>query len=66
MEYLFRRFTASPECTRTIPVVQPEPISILHGLTFRDFAISPDGRMLAVVPPGKRNLLIFRCRRIRP
>jgi len=42
-----------------IPVVQPEPISILHGLTFRDFAISPDGRMLAVVPPGKRNLLIF-------
>ena len=47
-------------------MVQPEPISILHGLTFRDFAISPDGRMLAVVPPGKRNLLIFRCRRIRP
>lgn len=42
-----------------IPVVQPDPIPILHGLTFRDFAISPDGRMLAVVPPGKRNLLIF-------
>ncbi|HEY6129697.1 MAG TPA: hypothetical protein VIW23_16110 [Candidatus Acidoferrum sp.] len=42
-----------------IPVVQPDPIPILHGLTFRDFAISPDGHMLAVVPPGKRNLLIF-------
>jgi hypothetical protein len=47
--------------TRTdlIPVVQPEPIPILHGLTYRDFAISPDGHMLAVVPPGKRNLLLF-------
>jgi hypothetical protein len=42
-----------------IPVVQPDPIPILHGLTFRDFAISPNGSMLAVVPPGKRNLLLF-------
>jgi len=42
-----------------IPVVQPDPITILHGLTFRDFAISPDGRMLGVIPPGKRNLLLF-------
>lgn len=42
-----------------IPVVQPDPISILHGLTFRDFAISPDGGTLAVIPPGKRNLLLF-------
>jgi len=42
-----------------IPVVQPDPISILHGLTFRDFAISPNGGTLAVVPPGKRNLLLF-------
>ena len=41
------------------PVVQPTPISILHGLTFRDFAISPDGRFLAVIAPGKRNLLVF-------
>jgi hypothetical protein len=31
----------------------------LHGLTFRDFGISPDGHLLAVVPPGKRNLLLF-------
>ena len=42
-----------------VPVIQPDPIPILHSLTFRDFAISPDGRMLAVVPPGKRNLLLF-------
>jgi hypothetical protein len=42
-----------------IPVSQPQPIPILHGLTFRDFAISPDGRFLAVVAPGKRNLLVF-------
>jgi len=42
-----------------IPISQPQPISILHGLSFRDFAISPDGRSLAVVITGKRNLLVF-------
>jgi dipeptidyl aminopeptidase/acylaminoacyl peptidase len=42
-----------------VPVSQPTPISILHGLSFRDFAISPDGRSLAVVITGKRNLLVF-------
>jgi hypothetical protein len=42
-----------------IPVVQPDPVPILHGLTFRDFAISPDRRTLGVIPPGKRNLLLF-------
>jgi hypothetical protein len=42
-----------------IPVSQPVPALILHGLTFRDFAISPDSRFLAVVIPGKRNLLVF-------
>jgi dipeptidyl aminopeptidase/acylaminoacyl peptidase len=40
-------------------VVQPPPISILHGLIFRDFAIPPDGRTLALIAPGKRNLLLF-------
>jgi hypothetical protein len=45
--------------TDVIPVVQPDPVPVLHGLTFRDFAISPDGRTLAVIPPGKRNLLLF-------
>ncbi|HXN95880.1 MAG TPA: hypothetical protein VN879_15345 [Candidatus Acidoferrales bacterium] len=42
-----------------IPISQPAPISILHGLSFRDFAISPDGHSLAVVITGKRNLLVF-------
>jgi hypothetical protein len=42
-----------------IPVAQPTPVPVLHGLTFRDFAISPDGRSLAVIITGKRNLLVF-------
>jgi len=42
-----------------IPIAQPVPAPILHGLTFRDFAISPDGRFLAVIIPGKRSLLVF-------
>jgi hypothetical protein len=42
-----------------IPVIQPDAVPILHGLTFRDFAISPDGHTLGVIPPGKRNLLLF-------
>jgi dipeptidyl aminopeptidase/acylaminoacyl peptidase len=41
------------------PVTRPAPVSLFHGLTFRDFTISPDGRFLAVIAPGKRNLLIF-------
>jgi dipeptidyl aminopeptidase/acylaminoacyl peptidase len=40
------------------PVTQPALIPVLHGLTFRDFAITPDGK-LAVIAPGKRNLLVF-------
>jgi len=48
-----------PSPAAPIPVAQPTPIPILHDLTFRDFAISPDGRFLAVSPPGKRNLLVF-------
>src|SRR5215472_7796267 len=44
---------------KEIPVSQPTPVSVLHGLTFREFSISADGRSLAVVVPGKRNLLVF-------
>ena len=40
------------------PVTQPALIPILHDLTFRDFAITPDGK-LAVIALGKRNLLVF-------
>jgi len=32
---------------------------ILHDLEFRQFDISPDGKLLAVVEPGKRNLLVY-------
>ena len=42
-----------------IPVSQPLPVPVFHGISFREFAISPDGRLLAVVVPGKRSLLIF-------
>ena len=42
-----------------IPIQQPTPIPVLHGLSFRDFAISPDGRSIAVIIPGKRSLLVF-------
>jgi hypothetical protein len=44
---------------KAVPLTQPTPRPVLHGLTFRDFAISPDGRFLAVSPPGKRNVLIY-------
>jgi hypothetical protein len=50
---------AAPSPGHDLAVSEPQAISILHGLSFRDFAISPDGRSLAVVAPGKRNLLVF-------
>ena len=42
-----------------IPVSEPDPNILLHGLTIREYALSPDGRSLAIVLPGKRNLQIF-------
>jgi dipeptidyl aminopeptidase/acylaminoacyl peptidase len=44
---------------KEIPVSQPLPSPVFRGISFRDFAISPDGRFLAVVIPGKRSLLVF-------
>jgi WD40 repeat protein len=44
---------------KEISVSQPTPVPVLHGITFREFSISDDGRSLAVVVPGKRNLLVF-------
>ncbi len=44
---------------KEVPIIEPTPQPILHGITFREFAISPDGRFLGVVLPGKRNLEIF-------
>jgi dipeptidyl aminopeptidase/acylaminoacyl peptidase len=46
--------------SKDAPVVtQPTPLAVLHGLTFREFAISPDGRFLAVVAIGRRNLAVY-------
>jgi len=44
---------------QTPPVAEPEPRLLLHGLTIREYGLSPDGRFLAVVLPGKRNLQVF-------
>jgi len=42
-----------------IPVTEPTPMPVLRGYLFRDFAISPDGRSLAGVITGRRNLFVF-------
>jgi hypothetical protein len=39
--------------------VEIAPRSILHDLEFRQFELSPDGKFLGVVEPGKRNLLVY-------
>ncbi len=44
---------------KEVPILQPTPQPIFRGLSFREFNISPDGRFLAVVLPGKRNLELF-------
>jgi WD40 repeat protein len=50
--------TAHP-AGQSVPVSDTSFTPILHGLAYRDFAISPDGRFLAVIPPGKRNLAVY-------
>jgi dipeptidyl aminopeptidase/acylaminoacyl peptidase len=45
--------------TATIPVSQPAPVPFFRGNTIRDFAISPDGHFLGVIPPGRRNLSVY-------
>ena len=44
---------------QTVPVAEPEPRQLLHGLAVREYGLSADGRFLAVVLPGKRNLQVF-------
>ena len=44
---------------QAIPVLEPEPRQLLHGLAIREYALSADGRYLAIVHPGKRNLQVF-------
>ncbi len=55
--------TAEPVAVKSVSSSQPIPEAeaqpVLHGVTFRDFQISPDGRFLAVIQVGKRNLLVY-------
>lgn len=51
--------TASSTDKDAPAIAQPTPIPIFRGLTFREFAISPDGRFLAVIAPGRRNLAVY-------
>jgi len=44
---------------QSIPISEPTPRMLLHGLTVREFGLSQDGRYLAIVLPGRRNLQIF-------
>jgi dipeptidyl aminopeptidase/acylaminoacyl peptidase len=44
---------------QAVLVAEPEPEPLLHGLAIREYGVSPDGRFLAVVFPGKRNLQVF-------
>jgi len=50
---------ATPIAGHEIPVAQPDFNAIFHGSVTRDFAITPDGKFIAVVFPGKRNLDFF-------
>jgi dipeptidyl aminopeptidase/acylaminoacyl peptidase len=42
-----------------IKVAEPSPQPILRAVTFRDFSISEDGKLLGVIAPGKHNLFVF-------
>lgn len=49
----------TPQPKTEISIVQPTNPPFLHGVSFRDLAISPDGRFIALIAPGTRNLQIF-------
>jgi hypothetical protein len=40
-------------------VLQPTLVPLLNDLTFRDFQIAPDGHEIAVMRPGKQDILIY-------
>ncbi len=49
--------TVAPGTAPAVAEVAPQ--SVLHDLGFRLFNISPDGKLLAVVEPGRQNLLVY-------
>src|SRR3984957_5712324 len=42
-----------------VEVAQPTAVPIFRGLTFREFAISPDGKFIGVIAVGRRNLAVY-------
>ncbi|MGA2481658.1 MAG: hypothetical protein ABSF92_00905 [Candidatus Acidiferrales bacterium] len=52
---------APPSASSGAPpaVSEQVPVPFLHDLTFRDFDISPNGRTIAVMRPGKQDILIY-------
>jgi dipeptidyl aminopeptidase/acylaminoacyl peptidase len=44
---------------KEIAVAQPAPRPILREMGFRDFAISPDGKLLGVIAVGRHSLSVF-------
>jgi len=50
---------SAQKSSKDMPILTPTPQPILRGIAIREFNISPDGRFLAVVLPGKRNLVVF-------
>ncbi len=50
---------ALPPASGAPAPVGPEARSILNGLGFRDFSLSPDAKRIAVIEPGKRNLVVY-------
>jgi len=42
-----------------VPIAEPTPRILLHGITVREFGLSHDGRFLAIVLPGRRDLQVF-------
>src|SRR5262249_45962142 len=43
----------APAKGNEIPVIEPDLVPLLHGVTIREFAISPDGRLIGIIAPGK-------------
>lgn len=45
--------------TTPIPITQPTPEPLFRGNIIREFAITPDGRSLGVISPGRRSLSVY-------
>jgi dipeptidyl aminopeptidase/acylaminoacyl peptidase len=50
---------AAHSADANVEVAQPTPVPIMRGLTFREFAFSPDGKFFGVIAVGRRNLAVY-------